>query len=311
MSKNQISRRIFLQMSSVAASAIWTAQFQISANDEPLKLPANGIVACGDDKVMIIDADASNEDDVKVIWTWSVSEAANQLPKEYQRYMNTLDECKPVNNNTQLLLTASSGGVVLLEIATKRCLFYANVPMAHSADLLPGGKIAVALSTNPKGNSIELYDIHQSEKVLFRDDFYSGHGAVWNAAKDRFYALGYDELREYSRKDWDSATPKLVLEKKWKIPIESGHDLSLIAADKLLVSGHEGVVTFDIADEKFTPFQPLQSVENVKSVNYDKTSGRLIYTKAEESWWTFHIYFENPNKKLHIPKVKLYKVRTL
>ncbi|MDR0699910.1 MAG: DUF6528 family protein [Tannerella sp.] len=269
------------------------------------------IIACGDDKVIIIDAKASDEESVTIVWEWKTSDAASQLPEEYQEYMNTIDDCKPVNNNTQLLLTASSGGVVLLDRATKNCLFYAHVPNAHSADLLPGGRIAVALSIHPAGNRIELYDIRKPEQVLFRDSLYSGHGAVWVAERNLFYALGYDELRAYSLKDWDTPAPKLALEKKWPIPVESGHDLSLVSGNGLLLSGHEGVYSFDMSTGKFTPFEPLQSTNDVKSVNYNDKTAELIYTKAEESWWTYHIYFKNPDKTLTIPNIKLYKVRTI
>lgn len=268
------------------------------------------IITCGDDKVIIIDAEASNEDSIKIVWEWRTSDAASQLPEKYQRYMNTINDCKPVNNNTQLLLTASSG-IVLLDRATKNCLFYAHVPNAHSADLLPGGRIAVALSVHPDGNSIELYDVDKPERVLFRDSLYSGHGAVWVAERNLFYALGYDELRAYSLKDWDTSAPRLTLEKKWPVPVESGHDLSLVSGDELLLSGHEGVCSFNITTGKFTPFEPLQSTENVKSVNYNDITKELVYTKAEESWWTYHIYFKNPDKTLTIPHIKLYKVRVI
>ena len=54
---------------------------------------------------------------------------------------------------------------------------------------------------------------------------------------------------------------------------------------------------FDIDKEEFSPFEPLCDVENVKSVNYDSETQRLIYTKAEINWWTHHIYQENPDKE--------------
>jgi len=50
-------------------------------------------------------------------------------------------------------------------------------------------------------------------------------------------------------------------------------------------------------------------MENVKSVHYNEESGRLVYTVAEEEWWTDHIYCRNPEKVISIPGLKLYKVR--
>jgi len=271
--------------------------------------PSWELIVCGDDKIFIIDEQASNGDDVKVVWSWQASEADSQLPEIYQRYLMSLDECKPVDGGRNILITSSSGAVVLIERATKKCLFYAHVPNAHSADVLPGGRIAVALSTNPNGNSISIYDRNHPEQELFRDSLYSGHGAVWNTTRQRLYVLGYDELRAYSLVNWNTSSPSLKLEKKWMIPGQSGHDLYPVSDDELLISEHYGVHSFDISSETFTPFEPLKTAENIKSVNYIKESQKLVYTQAEESWWTFNIYLKNPDKIIHIPDIKLYKVR--
>ena len=270
------------------------------------------LIACGGDKILIIDAQASDGADVSVVWRWQVSEAASQLPEAYQKYLVPLDECKPVDEGKNVLAASSSGGVVLIERATKKCLFYAYAPMAHSADVLPDGRIAVALSTHPKGNSIELYDRKQPGQVLFKDSLHSGHGAVWNAKRQRLYALGFDELREYSLADWATPSPSLKLERKWTIPGKGGHDLSPVSDDELLVSEHSGVHSFDIPSETFKAFEPLKHAENVKSVNYIKERNRLVYTQANgEDWWTFDIHLKNPDKTLHISNIKLYKVRLI
>ncbi|MDR2039179.1 MAG: DUF6528 family protein [Bacteroidales bacterium] len=271
--------------------------------------PYHELIACGDDKILIIDEQASNGTDVKVVWSWKVAEAASQLPERYQKYLVPLDECKPVDGGKNLLVTSSGGGVVLIERSTKKCLFYAYAPMAHSADVLPNGRIAVALSTHSKGNSIEIYDMNQPEKVLYKDSLYSGHGVVWNARRQRLYTLGYNDLREYSLVGWNTPLPTLKLEKKWIIPGKGGHDLSPVSDDELLISEHHGVHSFSIPNETFIPFEPLKTARNIKSVNYIAGSKKLVYTQAEESWWTKNIYLRNPDKTINIPDVKLYKVR--
>ena len=214
-----------------------------------------------------------------------------------------------MDGNSKLLLTSSTSAVVLIDLKTKKNLFYARVPMAHSADLLPRDRVAVALSTHSKGNSLEIYDIAQPEKVLWRDSLYSGHGAVWHAERESLYALGYDVLREYKLKNWESDSPSLELVASWPIPVKSGHDLFKVDAERMLVSGHEGVYWFDVKSGEYTAFEPLKSTENVKSVNYNAKSGKLVYTKAEESWWTHHIYQENPTKVITIENMNIYKVR--
>ncbi len=269
------------------------------------------IIASGDDKILIIDEKTSDEVDVNVVWSWQASEVAAQLPEIYRDHLRTIADCKSVDNDTKLLVVFSSGCVVLLDRTTKKCLFYTRAANAHSADFLPNNRIAVALSVKPEGNAVEIYDVAKPEQVLYRDSLYSGHGAVWMPERNRFYALGYDQLREYSLADWESASPKLHLEKTRIIPVESGHDLSPVSDNKLLISGHEGVCMFDIMQDKFIPFKPLQSTKDVKSVYYDENTQKTIYTKAEEEWWTHHIYLKNPDKKLIVPNIDLYKVRVI
>ena len=269
----------------------------------------NHVAVCGGKEVKIIDMAKSDGETLHEVWSWCIEDPTEGLPAEYAEYLNPLDECKFVDGNSKLLLTSSTSAVVLIDLKTKKNLFYARVPMAHSADLLPGDRVAVALSTHKLGNSLEIYDIAQPEKVLWRDSLYSGHGVVWHAERESLYALGYDVLREYKLKDWQSDTPSLELKQSWSIPVKSGHDLMKVDAQRMLVSGHEGVYWFDVESGEYTPFEPLQSTENVKSVNYNAKSGKLVYTKAEESWWTHHIYQENPTKVITIDDMNIYKVR--
>ena len=269
----------------------------------------NCVAVCGGHDVKIIDMAESEGTTLHEVWSWNIDEPIEGLPAEYAEYLNPLDECKLVDNNRKLLLTSSSSAVVLIDLKTKKNLFYARVPKAHSADLLPGDRVAGALSTHKKGNSLEIYDFAQPEKVLWRDSLYSGHGAVWHAERESIYALGYDVLREYKLKDWQSATPSLELVASWSIPVKSGHDLMKVDADRMLVSGHEGVYWFDVNSGEYPPFEPVHSTEYVKSVNYNAKNGRLVYTKAEESWWTHHIYQENPTKVITIDDMNIYKVR--
>ena len=269
------------------------------------------MAVCGDGIVRIIDMAESDSTDIKEVWRWDKDDPQVNLPKGYDMLMRNLDECKFVDNNTKMLLTASGDGMMLLDIETKDILCYAHVPMAHSADLLPNNRIAVALSIHNKGNALEIYDIDTPEKVVFRDTLYSGHGVVWNEKRQRLYALGYKELKEYELVDWNTEKPSLRQVKMWEIPMESGHDLSPVDDNRMLVSAHEGVMWFDIDKEEFCPFEPLCDVENVKSVNYDPETQRLIYTKAEINWWTHHIYQENPDKVIKMDSLKVYKVRVM
>ena len=271
------------------------------------------VAVCGDDKVMIIDYGKSEGRDVKTVWSWQADKSVKGLPAEYLGRLKSIDECKAVDNNTKMLITSSSDCCLLIDIATKEVLFYANVVNAHSADMLPNGRIAIALSTNNRGlgNALALYDVKHPEKRIFRDSLYSGHGVVWNSKRESLFALGYKELREYKLKDWQSETPSLEKVAEWELPINSGHDLSPVDENRMLISGREGVVWFDIEKQEFSPFEPLEGVAHVKSVNFDAKTSRLIFTKGETSWWTQNIYQKNPDKTVTIDSIRLYKARPL
>ena len=269
----------------------------------------NHLAICGGNEVKIINLSKSNGREINEVWSWNIEDGIEGLPVEYSKYLMPLDECKFVDSNKKLLLTSSHSAVVLLDIKSRKCDFYARVPMAHSADLLPNNRIAVALSTNKAGNSLEIYDISQPDKVLWRDSLYSGHGAVWHAERESLYALGYDVLREYKLKDWNTDAPALELVASTPIPVKSGHDLVKVDEQRMLVSGHEGVMWFDVESKEFSPFEPLKDTHNVKSVNYNHKLDRLIYTKGEVSWWTHNIYQKNPDKTITIDSMNVYKVR--
>lgn len=265
------------------------------------------LVVCGDGQVMLINS-AKSVNKPYVTWSWDIKEAS-ELPAGYQKWLFPLDDCKPVMNAKALLLTSSGGGVVLLDIKSRKPLFYARVPMAHSATMLPGGKIAVALSTDVAGNSIELYDIHHPEQLLFKDSLFSGHGVVWNEHYKFLFALGAKELRAYSLVNIKSLSPRLELKHSWPIPSNGGHDLSMIDKDNLLLTVHKNVFKFNIPDGRFEAFGLLKDAHDIKSINFNPLTSRLLFTRAEESWWTHHIYLRSPDQVIEIPDIRLYKAR--
>jgi hypothetical protein len=195
--------------------------------------------------------------------------------------------------------------------ATKNVLFYARVGNAHSAEWLPNDRIVVAGSTNSEGNRLAIFDAHQSETPLFRDSLYSGHGVIWDAERQLLYALGYDELRAYNLQDWLSDAPKLQRVHTWTIPGESGHDLMYLPNDndQLLLTEHESVWLFDKINGTFQPYAPLEGQQDVKGVSLHDETNRLAYIQAETSWWSTHVYLDNPKRMFAFPGIRLYKTR--
>ncbi len=272
--------------------------------------PVRELILGGDDKVMIINLEKSDQEQKSIVWEIKASDIKG-LPSEYLPLLRTVDDHKSVDKNRKLLICASSGAVVLVDRKSKEALFYAKVPAAHSVEYLPGNRIAVALSTGNGGNRLSIYDEALPDRPLFSDSLYSGHGVVWNRSQKRLYALGYDELRAYSLSDWNSDRPKLRLEQSWKLPETGGHELFAPSDDTFLISTARSVWRFRISDGVFEPFAPLANVADVKSVYYNEKSEQLIYTKAEISWWTHNVYVKNPDKVIRVPEMDLYKVRTV
>ena len=271
----------------------------------------NELIVCGDNQVIFFDVNQSIDTIPHITWQWQADDAST-LPNEYRtQYFQSIDECKPVASSTQLLITSSSGGVALIDIATKKILFYALVGNAHSAELLPNNRIAVMSSTHDQGNRIVLFDIARSETPIFHDSIYSGHGVVWDKKDELLYALGYDELRAYRLKNWMTESPSLEIISSWKIPGESGHDLSSWSKDpnKLILTEHESVWLFDKSTHEFEPFVPLRARKDVKAISHHPSTYRMAYIQAEISWWSHRVYLTDPNQWFSFPGIQLYKVR--
>ena len=86
--------------------------------------------ACGSDQVRELRIDGSGAVEQ---WRWNAY-AATDLPPEYRdRLLAHIDDCKPVDDGRTILVTASTGAVVLVDRASGRVRFRARAPMAHSA----------------------------------------------------------------------------------------------------------------------------------------------------------------------------------
>ncbi|MFC6997333.1 DUF6528 family protein [Rufibacter roseus] len=266
-------------------------------------------LVCGDSKVLIVDYNLTKDSIPAISWSWDAHNATD-LPEDYRhKFFETIDDCKAYQKGRIILISSSSGGFALINKADKKVLYYGFVPNAHSIEMLPGNIIAVAGSTAKNGNSVELFKLDQPGKAVYKDSLYSGHGVVWHKKQKKLYALGYDELRKYSLVNGETGA-SLKLDKSWKLPSTGGHDLQLDPSEeKLLVTDTRTVWEFELKNSSFTEFSPLQGMKNVKSVGKHPVSKQLIYTKAEESWWTYHVNFMDPNQCAAFPDMRVYKAR--
>jgi hypothetical protein len=263
-------------------------------------------LVCGDSKVHLVDYNKSRDSIPEIIWTWD-AQRASDLPEVFRvRKFKSMDDCKPINNGKQLIVSSSSGAVAIVNIADKKVLFFAEVSNAHSVEMLPGNVLAAAASIHATGNKIMLFDVRDpAGKPFYTDSLYSAHGLVWNAKRKSLYALGYDELREYKL----NGKQGLSLKTKWTIPGISGHELRPTAdADHLFVTEHEGAWVFSLDDHQFKKIPDFPDAENIKSLGQNK-AGQYLFTVPEQSWWTFHVRTLNPERWFAFPGMKVYKAR--
>lgn len=138
--------------------------------DDARSTEVTELIFCGDNMVYMIDAGLADETGYKnaVTWSWDATTAAATLGLAASR-CNHLDDCKPVDNGKKLLVTSSYNWCALLDIATGEVLFHTTAaPNAHSAEMLPDNRIAVACSegSNSNNNKVQVYDIGTSEPRL-------------------------------------------------------------------------------------------------------------------------------------------------
>lgn len=264
--------------------------------------------ACGNDQVRELRIGATG---VAEDWRWTARDATD-LPMAYRDgVLANVDECKPVDRGRAILVTASTGAAVLIDRATGRTMFRARVPMAHSADLLPGGLIAVALSIAPDGDRLQLYDRRNSEHPLQTLPLPSGHGVVWDAERRRLFVLSRDLLQAF-RMTGRGRAARLAKAARWTLPgRRDGHDLSPAPDDRYYVTTDDGAWQFDPANGGFRAFTPPNPVLRVKSVS--AIGDRIAWVQAEESWWasgfTVMSADGSERRRIELDGLHLYKVR--
>lgn len=254
--------------------------------------------ACGSNQVVLY---GSTPEGFKPGWSWKSDDPA----------FAKIDECKAVNGGGTLLVTASTGGVAIIERKDGGMRFRTDAFMAHSAEMLPLGRLAVAVSEHETGNRLVVYDPPRRDPII-TIPFYAAHGVLWDEKRQRLYASGGDQLVEYRLVDWNSASPALPPMTATKIPGQAGgHDLSRLDDDHLLQTATGGVWVFDQATAQFRPFEPISALRDVKAVDVERNSGRIVYQKATERWWAHEARLARPDGTVPTAGIRLYKVRWL
>jgi hypothetical protein len=279
--------------------------------------PQNGraatatLFACGGPEVLTLTLRLEG-DKVEIVertdWDAGRSEG---LPAAMVPKFRTTDDCKPIDGGTHLLVTSSSGGLAIVERATGKTGFYATVPNAHSAEVLPGGRVVAAASTSPTGNRLIVFDRQKSDVEVFTTPLVSAHGTHWVEGERTLWALGLLELQAYELVDWEGPKPSLKLRDTFKLPSRGGHDLSPVpGTSTFIVTTEHEVLIFDRTTGQFVRHPELGALVNVKSVTIHPATGRTAFTLADPpDWWTYTVRFLNPEATLKFSDDRLYKVR--
>lgn len=273
----------------------------------------NELLVCGWDEVMIFACDKRDASGrMAKIWSWKAAQRID-LPEVMRGRFATTDECKPCETGSNILITASSGGVAYVRRIDGSVLFYAQVSNAHSAELLPGGRIAVAVSfcSRGEGDRLTLFDLDRPDLPLRHEALPGGHGVVWDESRQRLWALSYVDLRVFTLEAWDTDQPQLVKVETILLPERGGHDLYSVpdSADLFVTTGSR-VWLFNRDTKTFRPHPELGDLSNVKSVNQHPVTGEIVYVKADApNWWSASLHFLNLKSVFTVPEEHFYKAR--
>jgi hypothetical protein len=262
------------------------------------------LIVCGREEVTVM---RQNGDPV---WIWRATEHL-EIPEELRKKFESTDDCKPVDGGRKILITSSGGAVALVERPSGKVLFYAGVPNAHSAELLPASRVVVASSTHENGNRLILFDLAVSDKPLASDELKGAHGVVWDAERGLLWALGTDELRAYEVSG-DRATGSLLLARRgsYTPPNAGGHDLRPVPGTPYLnLTTYNHVWQFDRDLLSFRTHPEFGERAGVKCIDIDPATGQVVLIQSETDWWSEHLLFPVTGLTLEFKGKKLYKAR--
>ena len=248
---------------------------------------------------------------LKEIWHWRPEESEG-LPIPLMRKFITTDDCKAVSHGSEILITSSGDAVALVSHATGKTLFYASVKNAHSAELLPGGFIAVASSSDSggEGDRIVLFDRDRSEKPLATFPLTAAHGVIWDNKRNVLWALGGNELVRLRLDVATGSSPRVIAEKTVLLPAPEGHDLQLSdECSTLYVTNTKSVFQVNPDLMSFTSYDPFHGIGQIKSLSINPETRQIAFTRADPGvWWTYTLRFLNPDQQIVLPTM-IYKVR--
>lgn len=269
---------------------------------------AGDLITCGWDEVRGL---RINDTNATLLWTWKATNS--NLPESFKGLFPTTSDCKPCPGG-RVLVTSSGGNaldgaVALVAPTTSNVFFYARAANAHSADLLPSNRVAVALSYQTNGNRLVIYDLATNDVERISVPLWGAHGVVWDEQRQILWGLSDSFIAGYKLTNWNSQ-PDLV-QVSWTGLLDGGgHDLYAVPnSPYLTVTTADHCWFFNRDTRVFTEHPLLRDTPNVKSTSMDIVSGRTVYVTADGPWWSEHLRFLAPSNTLDFPGDHFYKAR--
>lgn len=261
------------------------------------------ILTCGWNEVRALQI---NETNTRTLWTWAAINSS--LPESFKPLFGSTSECKPIPGG-KVLITSSIGAVALVDRASSNVLFYARVPMAHSAEMLPSNRVVVASAFETNGNRLVVFNLGVPDVELFSVPLGGAHGVVWDEQRQILWGLSGSALAEYKLTNWNS-NPGLVQVSSLSLPDGDGHDLYPVPnSPYLVVTTALHCWLFNRDTRVFTKHPLLGDIAAVKSISVHPTSGRIVYVQADGTWWSEHLRFLSPSNTFDFPGDHFYKAR--
>ena len=258
--------------------------------------------------VLVMDVDGDWSKPESILWKWN-PEGDPNIPADRLKRFNHIDETKVVNGGKQILVTSSTGGMALVDVATKQSVF-TGYPggSTHSADLLPDGTIITASST---GNFLMVFTRKDGEKTAhktFKLTFADAHGVVWDKLLSLVWAVGKEAVI-CCRYNFDYENPQLTIVESFPLKPNPywGHDLILLEKERKLLMTGRNMLEFDTMTGQYKLFMKRKSV---KSISIHPETGEQLVQIPKENYWNDTVTLLNGDRKWTLPgNAKIYKAR--
>jgi hypothetical protein len=263
-----------------------------------------GAVEQASTRVLVLKADSDWSQASSIAWSWQPSDSP-QIKTADRAWFVNLSDVKLRDHGTTAIVSASEGGIAIINIATKKATFYAQPGgNTHSIELLPDGNLVSISST---GGYVRLYSTDPQSNVVKTYQLADGHGLIWDPVHLRLWALGGTTLVAY-RYGGTHQNPELTVDASFTNPTPGGHELFPVPDEhKLFVSTLSHVYVFDTDTHVFTP--STLDLPNIKSFSQNPVTGQIALMVPTVSWWSDTIVFHHPDATRVRPGAKFYKAR--